>query len=77
VTDGTLALCRLLELGARAQPAGPRPVVFVGPFEHHSNLLLWRESAAEVVAIGEDAAGQVDLGQLERLRDFHLPPPAG
>ena len=32
-------------------PFGPRPVVFVGPFEHHSNLLPWRESAAEVVGI--------------------------
>ena len=24
------------------------PVVFVGPFEHHSNLLPWREIAAYV-----------------------------
>ena len=24
------------------------PVVFVGPFEHHSNLLPWREIAAHV-----------------------------
>ena len=24
------------------------PVVFVGPFEHHSNLLPWREAAAYV-----------------------------
>jgi selenocysteine lyase/cysteine desulfurase len=36
-------------------------VVLVGPFEHHSNLLPWRESAAEVVAVGEDANGQLDL----------------
>ena len=36
-----------------------RPVVFVGPFEHHSNLLPWRESSALVVTIPEDAAGQV------------------
>ena len=63
-TAAVAKLVGLLELGALARPAGPRPVVFVGPFEHHSNL-LWRESAAEVVAIGEDAAGQVDLGQLE------------
>ncbi len=44
---------------------GPRPVVFVGPYEHHSNELPWRESAADVVAIAEDAAGRVDLEQLE------------
>jgi selenocysteine lyase/cysteine desulfurase len=41
-------------------------VVFVGPYEHHSNELPWRESAAEVVAIGEDTGGLLDLGQLER-----------
>jgi len=30
-------------------PADERPVVFVGPFEHHSNELPWRESIADVV----------------------------
>jgi selenocysteine lyase/cysteine desulfurase/tRNA(Ile)-lysidine synthase TilS/MesJ len=41
-----------------------RPVVFVGPFEHHSNLLPWRESSAEVVTIPEDANGKVDVSVL-------------
>lgn len=27
------------------------PVVFVGPFEHHSNLLPWREIAAHVCRV--------------------------
>src|SRR6266545_167098 len=40
-------------------PAGQRPVVFVGPFEHHSNELPWRESIADVVVIGEDADGPI------------------
>jgi selenocysteine lyase/cysteine desulfurase len=44
---------------------GPRPVVFVGPYEHHSNELPWRESAADVVVIAEDADGGVDLEHLE------------
>lgn len=46
-------------------PAEERPVVFVGPYEHHSNELPWRECIAEVVEIGEDADGQIDLEQLE------------
>ena len=46
-----------------ADPAAERPVVFVGPYEHHSNELPWRESIAEIVAIGEDADGHVDLGR--------------
>src|SRR5258705_8797717 len=36
-----------------AIPARERPVVFIGPFEHHSNELPWRESLAEVVVIPE------------------------
>ena len=64
-TAAVAKLVGLLELGVHPAPAGPRPVVLTGPFEHHSNLLPWRESAAEVVAIGTDAGGQVDLAQLE------------
>ena len=65
-TAAVAKLVGLLELGAgRPGPAGARPVVFLGPFEHHSNLLPWRESPAEVVAVGEDASGQVDLVELE------------
>lgn len=47
-------------------PAGQRPVVFVGPFEHHSNELPWRESIADVVVIGEDGDGHIDLAELRR-----------
>jgi selenocysteine lyase/cysteine desulfurase len=50
---------------ARQIPAGQHPVVFVGPYEHHSNELPWRESIAEVVVIGEDADGHIDLADLE------------
>ena len=48
-----------------AIPSEARPVVFVGPFEHHSNELPWRESIADVVEIREDADGHVDLEMLE------------
>jgi selenocysteine lyase/cysteine desulfurase len=40
-------------------------VVFVGPSEHHSNELPWRESGADVVPIRADARGLVDLEHLE------------
>ena len=50
---------------ARQIPEGERPVVFVGPYEHHSNELPWRESIADVVVIGEDSDGHVDLADLE------------
>lgn len=52
-------------------PPAERPVVFIGPFEHHSNELPWRESIADVVRIPEDADGHIDLGALETaLRRF-------
>ncbi|HEY1816932.1 MAG TPA: aminotransferase class V-fold PLP-dependent enzyme [Kofleriaceae bacterium] len=45
-------------------PADQRPVVFIGPFEHHSNELPWRESIADVVVIHEDADGHIDRAHL-------------
>jgi selenocysteine lyase/cysteine desulfurase/tRNA(Ile)-lysidine synthase TilS/MesJ len=42
-----------------------RAVVFVGPHEHHSNLLPWRESCADVVAIGETSEGVFDVDELK------------
>ena len=53
--------------GGEGRTEDVRPVVFVGPHEHHSNLLPWRESGCEVVTIREDSGGQVDLAELERL----------
>jgi selenocysteine lyase/cysteine desulfurase len=47
-------------------PRSGRPVVFVGPYEHHSNELPWRESIADVVVIGEDPGGHIDLADLRR-----------
>ena len=47
-------------------PKSQRPVVFIGPYEHHSNELPWRESLADVVTIDEDADGRIDLALLER-----------
>ncbi len=52
-------------------PVDERPVVFVGPYEHHSNELPWRESIADVIEIKEDEDGHVDLVELEsRLIEY-------
>ncbi|WP_291841816.1 aminotransferase class V-fold PLP-dependent enzyme [Maricaulis sp.] len=48
-----------LDAGAKV-----KTVVFVGPYEHHSNELSWRDSLAEVVSIGLDASGGIDLAAL-------------
>ena len=62
-TGATSAIDKLIRLLAW-DPRG-RPVVFIGPYEHHSNELPWRESTAELVTIREDRAGAVDLDHLE------------
>lgn len=71
---------RASEALGRVEPAGQtalfeqlnrvRPVVFVGPYEHHSNEISWREGFAEVVEVELDAAGYIDLSDLEtKLRN--------
>lgn len=47
-------------------PQDERPVVFIGPYEHHSNELPWRETICDVVTIHEDADGGIDLQELDR-----------
>src|SRR4030043_1165039 len=41
------------------------PVVFIGPYEHHTNELMWRESLAEVVLVRLSGRGGLDLTDLE------------
>ena len=52
-------------------PRSLRPVVLIGPYEHHSNEVPWRESVADVVAIRQDADGGVCQADLrERLEEY-------
>jgi selenocysteine lyase/cysteine desulfurase len=44
-----------------------QPVVFVGPYEHHSNEVTWRQGLATVVEVNLAADGSVDLAHLARL----------
>ena len=62
------------QLAGRIPDTG-RPAVFVGPYEHHSNELPWRESIAKVVVIGKDPGGHVALADLGRqlARYAHRP----
>lgn len=55
----------------RQIPEDERPVVFVGPYEHHSNELPWRETIADVIEIPENVDGQVDLEALDDALKQH------
>jgi len=53
----------------KADDASKRPAVLVSVFEHHSNLLPWRESNADVLVCRADPDGKtgVDLAHLREL----------
>ncbi len=62
-SGATAGLNRLVQLfGVNA---ARNPVVLVGPYEHHSNILPWRESNARVLEIPEASTGGPDLDALE------------
>ncbi|PCH67617.1 MAG: aminotransferase [Rhodobacteraceae bacterium] len=63
-SGATAGLNRLVSLLGIEKAA--HPVVFIGPYEHHSNILPWRESKAQVVEIPEAATGGPDLEALEQ-----------
>jgi selenocysteine lyase/cysteine desulfurase len=77
-SGATAAICKMIDvLGLRIPreldqryglsariPPDERPVVFIGPYEHHSNELPWRESICDVVTIDEDADGRICLSHL-------------
>ena len=44
-----------------------QPVVFVGPYEHHSNEISWRQGLATVVTVDLRDDGGIDLNHLAQL----------
>lgn len=62
-TAGLNKLVHLFAIGEKLT-CGEAVTVLVGPYEHHSNLLPWRESGAEVIELAEAPAGGVDLADL-------------
>lgn len=62
-TSGLNQLVHLLDL-AGSMARGEAVTVLTGPYEHHSNLLPWRESGAEVIEIAEAPPGGPDLDHL-------------
>lgn len=63
----TAGINRLIHLlGVRDAMACRRPVRIVnGPYEHHSNILPWRDSGAEIVTLPEAETGGPDMAKLE------------
>ncbi len=64
-TAGINRIVALLDIAAGVR-RGERISVLIGPYEHHSNLLAWRESGAHVTEIPEGDAGGPDPVALEQ-----------
>jgi selenocysteine lyase/cysteine desulfurase len=62
-SGATAGINRLVKLlGVEQSLAASQKVrIIVGPYEHHSNILPWRESGAEVVEIREAPSGGPDI----------------
>lgn len=68
-SGATAGLNRLVSLlgVTNAVASGRRARVIIGPYEHHSNILPWRESGAEVVEIAEAETGGPDIYALRSV----------
>ena len=64
--DGLCEAARRAGADISAAAAQARPVVFIGPYEHHTNELMWREAFVDTVVIKLAGDGGLDLDDLER-----------
>ncbi|MDX6750371.1 aminotransferase class V-fold PLP-dependent enzyme [Geminicoccaceae bacterium 1502E] len=75
-TGATAAADKLVRaLGCRAAGGELRGVVFVGPYEHHSNDLPWREAPLDLVRIPLDSRGMICQDSLARALEAHAAAP--
>ncbi|MDD4223995.1 MAG: aminotransferase class V-fold PLP-dependent enzyme [Candidatus Cloacimonetes bacterium] len=44
-----------------------KPIVFVGPYEHHSNEIMWRQTLCEIVEIPLNQDSELNLSALEKM----------
>lgn len=65
-TNAVTKLVRSLDLHIPVGDGSDRPIVFTSCYEHHSNLLPWRESIAEVVTIKYSTISGVCLDDLRQ-----------
>ena len=69
-TAGINRLVHLFGVDA-AIKAGKKVRVIIGPYEHHSNILPWRESGAELIVLAESPQGGPDLNELDAALKTH------
>eukprot|EP00057_Strongylocentrotus_purpuratus_P002769 XP_003725203.1 PREDICTED: uncharacterized protein LOC100890480 [Strongylocentrotus purpuratus] len=70
-SGSTGAIHKLINVMEMQGERARNTVVLVGPFEHHSNILPWKEIGAQVVRVQQTIEGLVDLDDIEsKLKIF-------
>ena len=69
--SATAATAAAADADAATLTQASQTVVLIGPMEHHSNLLPWRESAATVIELPPDTDGRVDRNALAAALRAH------
>ena len=64
-SGATAAIHKFINLLDLQSGSDDRPVVFIGPYEHHSNDLPWREAPVDLIRIPLDENGLPDEEVLE------------
>lgn len=68
----TAAIHKLIGVLGLLDPVTARStVVFIGPYEHHSNIIPWRETGAKLVRINENRKGQLDTEHLHNELNYY------
>jgi selenocysteine lyase/cysteine desulfurase len=70
-SGATAAINRLVDILGFRQESDESPVVLIGPYEHHSNELPWRESKVELEVIPLDGHGGIDQLALQARLELH------
>jgi selenocysteine lyase/cysteine desulfurase len=70
-TGATAAINKLVDLLELRQAQSEPVVMLIGPYEHHSNELPWRESEVELVTIPLNEEGALDLQALESQLQYY------
>lgn len=69
--SGTTGAVNKLVSALKLKAGGKNTVVFVGPYEHHSNILPWKESGAQVERIKDTKSGHIDCEDLDKKLRKH------
>ncbi|WP_298634860.1 aminotransferase class V-fold PLP-dependent enzyme [uncultured Umboniibacter sp.] len=70
-SGATAAIHKFIGIMGLHEEKAERPVVFIGPYEHHSNDLPWREAPVDLVRIPLCSQGLIDEAELTaQLRKY-------